>query len=1036
MEMGEKSNEQHLMLSRAVECSDEAIFMTDPEGIITYINGGFTDLYGYTSDDVVGKTTPRILKSGNMKEQDYKSFWEILLSKKVVWGELINKRKDGQLISVEGSANPILNDNEEIIGFIGIQHDITLRKHYDEALKKSEEKFRKASMTSPDSINITRLSDGMMISINEAFTRTLGYSEEEAIGKTTIELNLWADEADRDYIVKELLENGKVENYEVNFLRKDRNIVNGLLSASLIDLEGITHILTVTKDISLRKRIEEKLNREQFLINALMNNLTDHVYFKDLDSKFIRNNKAHLLSFGFTDPEQVAGKSDFDFFEEKAARQAFNDEQQIIKSGEPILKEEKLTRKDGTVAWFSAMKLPLRDSSENIIGTFGISRDITAQKKAEEQLFLIANALKSINECVSITDMDDRVLFLNQAFLKTYGFDENDLKEEFISKIRSTNNPSEVVSQILPATLLGGWQGELLNRRKDGTEFPVSLSTAVVKNIEGQPVALIGVAKDITEKRKTEAALKQSEERFRSVTQSANDAIITTDSKGIVLGWNRGAEIIFGYNESEIINAPLNLIIPSDFVELHISGLSRIERGGEKHVIGKTVELQGLRKNAETFPIELSLSEWETVEGRFFTGIIRDITRRKRTELENYILFEISQGVTLTSNLDELLKLIHHSLGKVVYAENCFVALYNQKTDLFSFPYFVDKIDSTPLPTSMGKSCSAFVFRTEKPLLLTQKIFDELVEKGEVELVGSNSPSWIGIPLKTPSKVTGVLVLQHYEKENVYSENDVRFLTSIGSQIALAIERKKTEEEISLKNELLQAINAEKDKFFSIIAHDLRGPLSAFVAATQIITEEVQNMTIEEIREITNSMKSSATNIYSLLENLLEWSRLRRGGMDFIPVKLNLKSHVNSSTEVLYETARKKDITIENLISEGILVTADSHMFDAIVRNLVSNAIKFTPAGGKVQIEADIKEAHYAEVKIIDHGIGMSSELTRKLFQIDEKTSRPGTSGEPSTGLGLLLCKEFIEKNGGTISVESKVGKGSTFSFTTRLFES
>ena len=237
---------------------------------------------------------------------------------------------------------------------------------------------------------------------------------------------------------------------------------------------------------------------------------------------------------------------------------------------------------------------------------------------------------------------------------------------------------------------------------------------------------------------------------------------------------------------------------------------------------------------------------------------------------------------------------MHHSLGKVVYAENCFVALHNQKTGLFSFPYFVDKFDTAPMPTAMGKSCSAYVFRTVKPFLFNREIFDQLKEQNEVELVGSPSPSWIGIPLQTPSKVIGVLVLQHYEKENVYSESDVKFLISIGSQIAMAIERKKAEEEIKLKNELLQAINAEKDKFFSIIAHDLRGPLSAFVGATQILTEEIQSMTLDDIRDITISMKTSATNIYSLLENLLEWSRLRRGGMDFVPEKLNLKEKIRS----------------------------------------------------------------------------------------------------------------------------------------------
>jgi len=787
-------------------------------------------------------------------------------------------------------------------------------KNAIEKLRKSEEKYRLAYRVSPDSININRLSDGMYISVNEGFTKILGYTENESLGRTSLEMNIWVNSEDRRRMVREVETKGYIKDFETRFQSKNGDIVYGLMSASLLVLEGVPHILTVVRDITVRKKAEESLAKEQFLINALMDSLTDHVYFKDLDSRFIRNNKSHVISFGLDDPDQVIGKSDFDFFTEQAARQAYDDEQLIIRTGEPILKEEKLTRKDGSIVWFSAMKLPLHDHTGNIIGTFGISRDITERKKTEE-------------------------------------------------------------------------------------------------------------------------ALMQSEERFRSVAQSANDGIITIDNNGYIQGWNKGAENMFGYNEQEILGQSLNIVIPDDYLNKHIKPKVLLEMGGVKSSANKTIELLGLKKNGDTFPGELSLSGWETSEGKFFTGIVRDISSRKRTELENLVNYEITQGITSTSNLDELLKLIHHSLGKVVYAENCFVALYNQKTDLFSFPYFVDKIDATPLPTSMGKSCSAFVFRTVKPLLLTQQIFDQLVEKGEVELVGSNSPSWIGIPLQTPSKVIGVLVLQHYDKENVYSEGDVRFLTSIGSQIALAIDRKKAEEEIRLKNELLQAINAEKDKFFSIIAHDLRGPLSAFVAATQIITEEVQSMSIEAIRDITDSMKTSATNIYSLLENLLEWSRLRRGGMDFIPAKLNLKKKIVECIEVLSESAHKKRIEIEIFVPNELEVMADNHMFESVIRNLISNAIKFTVAGGKVIISAFPNNDHSIEVKISDTGIGMTPELKNKLFQISEKTNRPGTDGEPSTGLGLLLCKEFIEKHEGKIWVESEVGKGSTFSFSIKPFK-
>ena len=242
--------------------------------------------------------------------------------------------------------------------------------------------------------------------------------------------------------------------------------------------------------------------------------------------------------------------------------------------------------------------------------------------------------------------------------------------------------------------------------------------------------------------------------------------------------------------------------------------------------------------------------------------------------------------------------------------------------------------------------------------------------------------------------------------------------------------RKLAEEEIKLKNELLQTSNAEKDKFFSIISHDLRDSLSAFVNATQIIAEEIHTMELEEIRDITRSMKISATNLYNLLVNLLEWSKLKRDGMDFVPEKLNLKEKIGDCIDVLSESARKKRIEVSFSIPDEIEVLADNHMFDTIFRNLLSNAIKFTHVGGKVNVTADYDSDHSILIKVSDSGIGMTTELKNKLFLISERTGRTGTEGEMSTGLGLLLVKEFIEKHGGKIWVESEAGYGSTFSFT------
>ncbi len=227
----------------------------------------------------------------------------------------------------------------------------------------------------------------------------------------------------------------------------------------------------------------------------------------------------------------------------------------------------------------------------------------------------------------------------------------------------------------------------------------------------------------------------------------------------------------------------------------------------------------------------------------------------------------------------------------------------------------------------------------------------------------------------------------------------------------------------------LRELNAAKDKFFSILAHDLRSPLSSFVGATEILSEDILTMEKVEIKGIIERMKISATNIYSLLENLLEWSGLMRNRMDFSPEKFNLKNKVEACTGILSENAVKKRIEMEIMIPDDTELIADKHMFDGIIRNLVSNAIIFTPMRGKVTITTDYESDQSIKISIRDTGIGMPPELIRKLFLLTEKTSRAGTEGEPSSGLGLVLCKEFIVKHSGKIWVESEVGKGSTFSF-------
>jgi hypothetical protein len=184
----------------------------------------------------------------------------------------------------------------------------------------------------------------------------------------------------------------------------------------------------------------------------------------------------------------------------------------------------------------------------------------------------------------------------------------------------------------------------------------------------------------------------------------------------------------------------------------------------------------------------------------------RDVTYLHRMEAERQVISEIVHALNQTANLDELLRGIHQALKKVLHAENCFVALHDREADAFTFPFFADQVDLAPAPQKVGRSCTAFVFRTGSPMLIPQSEFDRLAAEGEVELVGSPSPSWLGVPLQTPTATIGVLVVQHYENENAYDLRDLEFLSSVGGHIALAIERRRSEDALRKNEEMFRLL--------------------------------------------------------------------------------------------------------------------------------------------------------------------------------------------------------------------------------------
>ncbi len=244
--------------------------------------------------------------------------------------------------------------------------------------------------------------------------------------------------------------------------------------------------------------------------------------------------------------------------------------------------------------------------------------------------------------------------------------------------------------------------------------------------------------------------------------------------------------------------------------------------------------------------------------------------------------------------------------------------------------------------------------------------------------------------------------------------------------------RKQTEEDIRIKNAELQRLNTDKDYFISILAHDLKGPLSSIIGLLELLLGNLQTYDINEIESQLTAVNNSAIGAYNLLDDILVWALSQSGKLPFEPEEFSLKHSCEEVVEMLKPGADKKSITINIDVAERVIVFADINMLNTILRNLISNAIKFTRKGGNINIFSEQNNPEIT-ISVSDNGTGVSAEILSHLFDNTQKHSLKGTANEKGTGLGLLICKKFVENHNGRIWAESKVGQGSIFKFTLPL---
>jgi PAS domain S-box-containing protein len=653
----------------------------------------------------------------------------------------------------------------------------------------------------------------------------------------------------------------------------------------------------------------------------------------------------------------------------------------------PFNTEEVLARVKTHVA-LRQMQLNLETQNTNLI------IEISERKHMEEALRISEEKFRAIfknnSAALAIIEPDTTIAMVNDAYCQMSGYSENEvvgmswiqqIPPEDLERLKEYNRRRLINPEDAPNKY------EFKFYKKNGEIRYGLMSIAMIDSNR----KIIASFTDITERKRVEAELtmakeraEESEKRFHSLFENMIEGFAYCK-----MIFENESPVDFIYLEVNDAFEPLTGLknVTSKKVSEVIPGLRHIDT--ELFQIFGRVALTGNPERFEMF-VE-SLNDWYSIsvyspQKEYFVAVFDVITERKRAEkalwesneLNKSLLQTIPFGIDIVDEHGNILFVgenFEKHFGRDAIGQKCWNLYRDDRSQCVDCPLLAGiNIGKTAIYESRG--------------VLGGKIF----------------------------QISHTGMMFHGKKAILEIFQDIT-------------DRKQAEEKLVQLNHQLKELNATRDKLFSIIAHDLKSPFGSILGFSEILQENLRNYDIEKSEKILDHIKSSAKNTIILLENLLSWAKTQTGQNAFNPKKIRLLPIIQETVTLLDSSAKIKNISLTHSQSDDIVAFADQNMLQTILRNLISNSIKFTNAEGKVDIDA-IPGQNQIEITISDNGVGMNEKALKKLFKIDTNTTTYGTANEKGSGLGLVICKEFVEKHGGKIWVESDLGKGSKFHFT------
>lgn len=548
---------------------------------------------------------------------------------------------------------------------------------------------------------------------------------------------------------------------------------------------------------------------------------------------------------------------------------------------------------------------------------------------------------------------------------------------------------------------------------------------------------LEGFITDITERKRIEEALKESEEKFRTFFEESPIGIEIYNAMGFQTAANKASFRMFGIKDES--SSGFNLFEGTSLTD----NLKQNLRDGKTIMYEASFDFNKVRELKQynttrtgTASMEYIITPFRSGEADEINGYllqVQEITERKRAEEIREVLYHISNAVATTRDVGELIGKIQYELGRLVDTTNFYVALLDEETGMLTTPFYQDEVDELSTWPA-AKSATGYVIETRQSLLARLEDWKPLYDAGKVEDVGIPSQSWLGVPLFMEGKAAGALVVQSYDNPDAYSTRDVEILEFVSHQISLSIQRKKAEQDLLEAMEKAQESDTLKSAFLANMSHEIRTPMNAILGFTELLSQP--ETTREEQEHFTGIIRNAGKKLMRLIDDIIDISKLEARQIAITPAPCDVVNLLVTTVESYNEMdllKKKPGVNLHLSIPPSSAIPkieTDPFRVQQVLDNLLTNAIKFTDQGfievGIVEVEKDNHE--FLEFFVRDTGKGISPHQLKIIFerfrQVEGDTYRQGA------GLGLSISKALVELLGGEIRVVSELGKGTTFYFT------